>query len=97
MAPFDFAAKNITYIAMKSTVSISEGQNTFPALVKAAEKGSVITVTRHDQPVAYVMGYERMTAVAETLEIMSNPAAMAAIAAHRAGKTKFGELDDIPE
>ena len=82
---------------MKSTVSISEGQNSFPALVRAAEKGSVVTVTRHDQPVAYVMGYERMAALAETLEIMGNPLAVAAIKEHRAGRTKFGELGDIPE
>ncbi len=82
---------------MKSTVSISEGQNAFPALIKAAEKGTVVTVTRHDTPVACVMSYERMAAVAETLEIMSNPAATRAIAEHRAGKSKFGRLDDIPE
>jgi prevent-host-death family protein len=82
---------------MKSTVSISEGQNSFPALIKAAEKGRVVTVTRHDAPVACVMSYERMAAVAETLEIMGNPAAAQAIAEHRAGKTKFGRLDDIPE
>jgi prevent-host-death family protein len=82
---------------MKSTVSISEGQDSFPALIRAAEKGSVVTVTRHDAPVAYVMGYERMTALAETLEIMGNPAAMAAIEEHKAGKTKFGKLSDIPE
>ena len=82
---------------MKSTVSISEGQNSFPALIKAAEKGSVVTVTRHDDPVAYVMGYQRMNAVAETLEIMGNAAAMQAVRAHKAGKTKFGRLDDIPE
>ncbi len=82
---------------MKSTVSISEGQNSFPALVKAAERGSVVTVTRHDQPVAYVMGYERMAALAETLEIVSNPEAMAAIKEHRAGKTRFGRISDIPE
>jgi prevent-host-death family protein len=82
---------------MKSTVSISEGQNSFPALVKAAEKGKLFTVTRHDEPVAYVMGYERMSAVAETLEIMGNAMAMHAIQEHKAGKTKFGRLEDIPE
>ncbi|HXC02255.1 MAG TPA: type II toxin-antitoxin system Phd/YefM family antitoxin [Opitutaceae bacterium] len=82
---------------MKSTVSISEGQNSFPALVKAAEKGTLFTVTRHDEPVAYVMGYERMSAVAETLEIMGNAAAMQAIQEHKAGKTKFGRLQDIAE
>jgi len=82
---------------MKSTVSVSEGQNSFPALVKAAEKGSVVTVTRHDAPVAFVMGYERMAAIAETLEILSNPAAVKAIKDHKAGRTKFGKIDEIPE
>lgn len=82
---------------MKSTVSISEGQNNFPALIKAVEKGSVVTVTRRDQPVACVMSYERMSAVAETLELLGNPAAMQAIAAHKAGKTKFGRVEEIPE
>ena len=81
---------------MKSTVSISEGQNTFPALVKAAERGSVVTITRHDEPVACVMGYERMSAVAETLELLGNAAAMRALRDHQAGKTKFGLLDEIP-
>jgi antitoxin YefM len=86
-----------THNCMKSTVSISEGQNNFPALVKVAETGNVVTVTRHDEPVACVMGYKRMSAVAETLELMGNTAAMRAIREHQAGKTKFGELDDIPE
>ncbi|MGH7959270.1 MAG: type II toxin-antitoxin system Phd/YefM family antitoxin, partial [Opitutaceae bacterium] len=95
--PLDFVVALRTDNFMKSTVSISEGQNSFPALIKAAEKGEVVTVTRHDEPVACVMGYARMSAVAETLEIMGNPSAMQAIHAHKAGKTKFGQLDDIPE
>ena len=82
---------------MKSTVSISEGQDTFPALVKAAEKGRVVTVTRHDEPVACVVGHDRMSAIAETLEIMGNPAAMKAIAEYEAGKTKFVPIDEIPD
>lgn len=82
---------------MKSTVSISEGQDMFPAVVKAAEKGHVVTVTRHDEPVACVIGHERMSAIAETLEIMGNAAAMKAIAEHQAGRTSFGKLADIPE
>jgi prevent-host-death family protein len=82
---------------VKSTVSISEGQNSFPALVKAAEKGKVVTVTRHDEPVACVISHERMSAIAETLEVMGNAATMHAIAEHKAGRTKFGHLKDIPE
>ena len=86
-----------TVIFMKSTVSVSEGQNNFPALVKAAEQGRVVTVTRHETPVACVIGHERMSAIVETLEILANPAARQAIQEHRAGKTKFGTLADLDE
>lgn len=82
---------------MKSTVSISEGQDQFPALVKAAERGNVVTVTRHNEPVACVISHERMSAITETLEIMSNAAAMKAVAENRAGRTRFGKITDIPE
>lgn len=41
--------------------------------------------------------HNRMSAIAETLEIMGNAAAMQAIAEHKAGRTQFGNLDDIPE
>jgi prevent-host-death family protein len=82
---------------MKSTVSISEGQNNFPALVKVAEGGRVVTITRHQAPVACVIGHERMSAIVETLELLSNPAAMRAIHEHQAGKTKFGTLNDIED
>ncbi|MEI6107796.1 MAG: type II toxin-antitoxin system prevent-host-death family antitoxin [Opitutae bacterium] len=82
---------------MKSTISVTEGQISFPALVKAAEKGRIMTVTRHDEPVACMIGHERMSAIAETLEIMGNAAAMHAIAEHQAGRTQFGKIDDIPE
>jgi antitoxin (DNA-binding transcriptional repressor) of toxin-antitoxin stability system len=81
---------------MKSTVSITEGQDSFPAMVKAAEKGDVVAVTRHDEPVACIIGHGRMSAIAETLEIMGNAAAMPAIGEHRAGRTEFRSLDDIP-
>lgn len=82
---------------MKSTVSISEGQNHFPALVKAVAKGRVITITRHNEPVACVMSFERLSAMAETVEIMADPAAMKAIRDHQAGKTKCARIEDIPE
>jgi antitoxin YefM len=42
------------------------------------------------------MGYERMSAVAETLEVLGSAAAMQAIREHQAGGTRFGRLDEIP-
>ena len=93
----DFPTAQTTGFVMKSTVSVTEGQDSFPAVVKAAEQGQVVTVTRHDEPVACVIGHERMSAIVETLEIMGNAAAMHAVAEHKAGRTRFGHLDDIPE
>lgn len=94
---FDSQRCSATAFRVKSTVSISEGQAAFPALIKAAEKGSVVTVTRHDEPVACVISHARMSAIAETLELLGNAEFTKALAAHRAGKTKFGRLEDIPE
>ncbi len=37
-----------------------------------------------------------MSAVAETLEIMGNAAAMQAVADHKTEKTRFSRLDEIP-
>ncbi len=91
----DRGDKPITGNRVKSTVSISEGQDAFPAVVKAAEKGGIVTVTRHDEPVACVISHERMSAIAETLELMGNAAAMKALAEHKAGHTQFGHLDEI--
>ena len=65
--------------------------------MKAVERGAVIIVTRQGSPVAIVMGFDRMTAIAETLEILTNPSAMAALKHHKEGKTKFGAIADIPD
>ena len=73
-------------ILVKSTVGISEGRKHFPALVKAAEQGRVVTIKRRATPVACMMSFARLSAMFETLEIMTNPAAMKAIRDHQAGK-----------
>ncbi len=38
--------------------SIYEARNNFSALVKAAEEGEVVELTRYDKPVAVIMSYE---------------------------------------
>ena len=90
-----FAWNKTAGFIMTSTVSITEGHDSVPAMVRAAEKGDVVTVTRHDEPVASMIGNGRMSAIGDTLEIMGNAAAMHAIGEHKAGRTQFGSLDDI--
>ena len=38
--------------------SIYEARNNFSALVKCAEEGEVVELTRYDKPVAVIMSYE---------------------------------------
>jgi prevent-host-death family protein len=78
---------------------VSEAQSQLPRLLKEAEAGGPISIRRHDETVAYLVSRERMDAIAETLEILGNRAAVRAIADHRAGKTRFSDvsvLDDDP-
>jgi prevent-host-death family protein len=82
---------------MKSTYSVTEGQARFPYVVKEAQGGRVATITKHDEPVAYVIGKERMSALVETLEILANPVAMKAIRDNEAGRLKSHAIDDIPD
>lgn len=82
---------------MSSTYSISRGQARFPKVVREAQAGPVITITNREETVAYIVGRERMEAIVETIEILGNPDAARAIAEHKAGNTRFAEIEDIPE
>jgi antitoxin (DNA-binding transcriptional repressor) of toxin-antitoxin stability system len=82
---------------MSSTYSISKGQVCFPRIIQEAQAGYVSTITKRDEPVAYVIGKERMSALIETMEILANPAAMKAIRDNEAGKLKSYRIEDIPE
>jgi prevent-host-death family protein len=81
---------------MSSTYSISEGQARFAQVVQEAQEGYVATITRRNEPVAYVIGKERMSALVETMEILANPSAIKAIRDNAAGKLKSYRINQIP-
>lgn len=56
----------------------------------------MLTITRHEKPVAVIRSHERAAAIAETLEILGDPQAMEAIRADRAGDGRLYTLDDLP-
>jgi antitoxin (DNA-binding transcriptional repressor) of toxin-antitoxin stability system len=66
-------------------------------MVKEVQAGYITTITKRDEPVAYLVSRERMSAIVETMEILANPAAMKAIRDCKAGKMKFYKLEDIPD
>jgi prevent-host-death family protein len=82
---------------MPSTYSITQGQARFPKVIRQAGTGPVVTITNREETVAYIVGRERMAAIVETIELLSNPAVAGAIAEHRSGGTRFGRIEDIPE
>ncbi len=81
---------------MKSTYSVTEAQAALPALLKKSN-GELITITRHEKPVAYLVSAERMAALAETLEIMADPSAMRAIRKARRGGGKYFPVSALDE
>lgn len=76
---------------MGDSYTIKDAQQKFSAVVREAADHPV-TITRQGKAVAVVMSIERMEAIAETMEILADPMAMAAIRAHREGRSKHHEL-----
>ena len=82
---------------MSSTYSVSDAQTQLPRLIRQAEKGEPVRIRRRNDTVAHLVSRERMEAIVETMELLASPAAVKAIAAHRAGKVKrvaVSALDD---
>ncbi len=74
---------------VQSTYSISAAQSQFPAVVRAAQSGRVIGVTKHDQTVAFVISRDRLEGLIETKELLANPKFVKALKEAKAGKGKY--------
>lgn len=81
---------------MKTTYSITSAQANLPKVVRESIHG-LITITKRDEAVAYVVSRERMETLLETLEILANPKAMKALKDAREGKTKYYPLEALDE
>jgi antitoxin YefM len=81
---------------VKTTYSITSAQANLPKVVREAAHG-LITITKRDEAVAYVVSRERMETLLETMEILANPKAMKALKDAREGKTKYYPLESLDE
>jgi prevent-host-death family protein len=79
---------------MTNQYSVEEAQVGLPRILREAEEQTVV-ITQRGKAVAYLLSPERFEAMLETMEIMSNPAAMEAIRDYKSGKTKFLPLDTL--
>ncbi len=83
---------------MKATYSVTEAQARLPRLLReAAAAERPVAITRRDETVAFLVPRERMEAILETMELLANPDAMAAIRADREGKGVYFPLEILDE
>ena len=82
---------------MPDTYTIKTAQQKFSALVQEAADHPV-TITKQGKAVAVIMSMERLEAIGETMEILSDRKAMDAIRRHREGRAAYHDvavLDDL--
>ena len=72
----DTTAAVLFTLRMKTTLSVAEAQTQLARLVRGKE---TISLRQRDETVAFLVPRERMEALLETMEILSNPAAMRAL------------------
>jgi PHD/YefM family antitoxin component YafN of YafNO toxin-antitoxin module len=68
---------------------VTQAQSALPRLVREAEAGALVGITRRDETVAYLLSRDHLEAIVETMELLANPKARRAIDEHRAGRTRF--------
>ena len=82
---------------MENTYTIKTLQRDAPGAVRRAAAGSLVTITRHDQPVAVMMSHARLGALVETMEILADPKAMKALRDARTGRARYTPLEKLPD
>ena len=83
---------------MKNTYSVTQAQSKLPGLLREVnETAATYGITVHDDVKGYLIGKERFDAIIETLEILSNKDAAAALRDYEAGKLDFHDLGALEE
>ena len=78
---------------MKNTypvMSVTQAQSNLPKLCRQARR---ILITKHDQPVSVLLPIEDYEAMMETMDLLSNPAAMKILRAAKAAKLSYKKLN----
>jgi hypothetical protein len=79
---------------VKTTFDIEEAQTKLPQLVRSKK---TVSLRRNDRTVAFIVPRERMEALLETMEILTNPKAVRAIRRDRSGKGRYLPLSALDE
>ncbi len=71
---------------MKATLDVTQAQAQLSKLLRSKQ---TFALSQHGRTVAFVVPRGRMEAILETMEILANPKAMAAIRRDHSGKGKY--------
>ena len=82
---------------MNSTVTISELQAQTPRIVRETERRGMTAVTRHGRIAAFLISKDRVEAMIETMEILSDSEAMKAIRQFGTGKMPMKPVECLDE
>ena len=79
----------------RSTVTAAELQSHTPKILREAGRRGMLAVTEAGHVTAFLVSRDRVMAMIETMEILSNPEAMKAIREFEAGKGKFYSVKEL--
>jgi prevent-host-death family protein len=82
---------------MKTTVTTTQAQANLPRLLRQLAATRAVTITNHGRIAGFLVSRERMEAIIETMEILANPRAMAAIADYEAGRSSGKDISCLDE
>ena len=88
-ASHDAARSRGQLFVVKTTYTLRELQRETASAVHGAESGVLVTVTRHEKPVAHLISDEQLRALLETRELAGNPDFAATLTTLKSGKVKF--------
>jgi prevent-host-death family protein len=80
---------------MKDTYSIKDLQRETASAIDAAEGGMLVTVTRHDRPVAHVISAARLGGILETMELLADADFTRQFTLLRSGKLKLRSVSSL--
>jgi PHD/YefM family antitoxin component YafN of YafNO toxin-antitoxin module len=89
----------MSYNRMKtrSTVTVAELQAQAPKIMREAERRGMLAVTRDGRVEAFLVSRDRVMAMIETMELLSNPEAMKAVRDFESGKARMHPVSVLDE
>ena len=79
----------------RSTVTAAELQSHTPKVLREAGRRGMLAVTEEGHVTAFLVSRDRVMAMIETMEILSNPEAMKAVHEFESGKGKFYTVEEL--